>query len=82
MAAVQTHDRPIASDDFVEERESLNGMLHAVVQAGGSDLHITAGAPPTIRLHGSLHYLHGYDPLQTVDTAMLLRSVVSEAHWE
>jgi twitching motility protein PilT len=81
MAAVQSYDQVVASDDFVEERNSLDGMLRIVVEEGGSDLHVTTGAAPTMRLHGSLHALHGYDPLIPVDTAMLLRAVVTEAQW-
>ncbi|MBV9594341.1 MAG: type IV pilus twitching motility protein PilT [Actinobacteria bacterium] len=57
-------------------------MLRVVVEARGSDLHLTAGAPPTMRVHGSLYYLPGYDPLTPMQTAMLLRSVVSQNQWE
>ena len=33
---------------------SLAGWLEQVVQAGGSDLHLVVGYPPTMRLHGDL----------------------------
>jgi twitching motility protein PilT len=81
MSAVQSIDQVVASDEFAEERASLDAMLAVVVREGGSDLHVTAGAPPTMRLHGSLHYLHGYEPLLPLDTSMLMRSVVSEQQW-
>src|ERR1700712_5840504 len=81
MSAVQALEQVLASDDFAEERASLDGMLRVVVEEGGSDLHVTAGAPPTMRLHGALHYLKGYDPLTPVDTEMLMHAVVNEAQW-
>ena len=37
-----------------ECREPLRGWLLAVVQQGGSDLHVVAGYPPVVRLHGEL----------------------------
>ena len=82
MEALQTLDHSVAPNDFADERASLDAMLRVVVEARGSDLHITAGAPPTMRVHGSLYYLPGYDPLTPVQTAMLLRSVVSQQQWD
>jgi twitching motility protein PilT len=72
----------MASEDFADERASLDTMLATVVAAKGSDLHLTVGAPPTMRVHGTLHSLPGYEQLTSVDTAMLLRSVVTPEQWE
>ena len=87
MTALQVHDRPLdvqfdAPDEFDAARTGLDAMLRIVATEGGSDLHITAGAPPTMRLHGMLHSLHGYESLSPADTAILLRAVVDEAQWE
>jgi twitching motility protein PilT len=79
---LRTIDRPVTSRDFTDERNSLNAMLRVVVEARGSDLHITAGAPPTMRVHGNLYYLPGYDPLTPAQTAMLMRGVADEDQWE
>src|SRR3990172_2356287 len=35
-------------------------LLEIVLERGASDLHLTVGAPPTIRLHGDLIRLEGY----------------------
>src|ERR671938_1392685 len=35
-------------------------LLEVVLERGASDLHLTAGAPPTIRLHGDLVRLEEY----------------------
>jgi twitching motility protein PilT len=68
---------------FGEERAALDTMLVALVHARGSDLHLTVGAPPTIRVNGALHYLGGYDELDQHDTEVLVRAAVpSPEHWE
>jgi twitching motility protein PilT len=64
-----------------DPQAELDKMLVKLVEAGGSDLHITTGAPPTIRLHGGLRYLDDYPPLAGEDTIALLRSVVDEDQW-
>jgi twitching motility protein PilT len=38
-----------------ETEISINELLETVMEKGASDLHVTAGAPPVIRLHGVLH---------------------------
>jgi twitching motility protein PilT len=63
------------------DRESLNAMLVTMVEAGGSDLHITVGAPPTSRVNGSLRPLPDYDPLSPADTAALAKAATTEDQW-
>jgi twitching motility protein PilT len=53
----------------------------ALVNEKGSDLHLTVGAPPTIRVHGRLQPLPDYDALSPANTAMLLRSAVNDQQW-
>jgi twitching motility protein PilT len=38
-------------------------LLGKLLELNGSDLHLTAGAPPTIRVHGDLERLEEYPPL-------------------
>ncbi len=38
-------------------------LLAALLELGGSDLHLTAGTPPTVRVHGELERLENYPPL-------------------
>jgi twitching motility protein PilT len=82
VEALRALDRTVASHDFASEREALDAMLRVLVEAGGSDLHITAGAPPTMRVHGGLYYLPDYAPLTPPQTAALLRSIVNQEQWE
>jgi twitching motility protein PilT len=41
----------------------LDNLLLHVLGAGGSDLHLTRGAPPTVRIRGSMEPIEGYEPL-------------------
>jgi twitching motility protein PilT len=79
---VETKDRLVASSPLGDERASLDTMLVNLVHEKGSDLHLTAGAPPTIRVNGRLQQLPDYDRLSPADTAMLLRAVASTEQWD
>src|SRR5882672_5502350 len=46
----------------------IDSALRALVERGGSDLHVKVAAPPTIRLHGELVPLEGHEPLSSEDT--------------
>jgi twitching motility protein PilT len=64
-----------------DDRASLDTMLMALINARGSDLHLTVGAPPTIRVNGGLRHLPEYDLLEPQDTAILLRAAVTDEQW-
>ncbi len=81
MEAVQTADRPVAPIAVGDERASLDTMLVAMIEEKGSDLHLTVGAPPMIRVHGSLRGMADYDKLMPEDTRILLRSIVNDTQW-
>ncbi len=81
MESVQTIDRMIAPGGLRDERMSLDAMLTAMVEAQGSDLHLSVGAPPTIRVHGGLRYLPEYQDLEPADIAMLVRAAVNDEQW-
>jgi twitching motility protein PilT len=47
----------------MEEDLDLEAALRTMIEMGGSDLHITTGAPPTIRVDGKLTPLEGFPVL-------------------
>jgi twitching motility protein PilT len=55
MSTVAPHE-----DDLQVPIPELLGKL---LEAQGSDLHLTAGTPPTVRVHGELERLEEYPPL-------------------
>ena len=63
-------------------RAELETMLTRLVAHGGSDLHLTVGAPPRVRIHGDLVEMPDYPVLTPADTAALVRAVLSDEQWE
>jgi twitching motility protein PilT len=57
IAAETAGARTAIEEDSTFETGLLTELLVEVLEKGASDLHITAGARPTIRLHGSLGQL-------------------------
>lgn len=60
----------------------LSGLLDAVIAQKGSDLHISAGTKPIIRISGSLIALAEQEPFTAAETAALLKEMVPEGRWE
>ncbi len=57
---------------------NLQALLKAMTDKGASDLHITAGSPPRLRIDGDLVKLQT-EPLTPVDTKTLCYSVMNDA---
>ncbi len=57
---------------------NLHEMLKEMFERGASDLHLTAGAPPTLRLHGRMSPLREA-PLTQAETKSLAYSVLTDA---
>ncbi len=55
-------------------------IITEMVQRGASDLHITAGAPPTIREKGALRPMPGYGPMTPNQTRALVYGILSNEH--
>src|SRR5918911_2365482 len=58
---------------------SLSDLLRKLSELGGSDLHITTGTPPQVRVDGSLRPLDGFRLLTSADTKQLAYSVLTDA---
>ena len=54
----------------------MNELLQLTVDEEASDLHISVGIPPTLRIHGSLHALD-VPALTPEDTERLMKSIAS-----
>jgi twitching motility protein PilT len=57
----------------------MEDLLRLVVDEGASDLHLSVGAPPTVRINGKLVKLQ-LPPLIPEDTELLARAVTSDAN--
>ncbi len=56
---------------------TLYDLLKQMLDAGASDLHITTGSPPRIRVNGSLKTL-GEEPLSPAETKALCYSILTD----
>ncbi len=56
---------------------SIDELLEAMVARGASDLHLSVGTPPAIRVRGELERLPGFPALMPDDTQQLLYRVLS-----
>ena len=84
LPMVEAPDAPDAVE-VVEEAEkdpSLAEFLYAVVEGAGSDLHLTTGLPPMIRVHGELKPLKGYRRLLPKDLQELIYSMLTQRQRE
>ena len=64
---------------------SLQQLLTVMVQRGASDLHLSCGTYPQIRLHGSLEPLAEFETLKPADTHRLVYSALTasqQRHFE
>ena len=55
----------------------LNKLLQLVVDKNASDIHLTVGIPPTVRMHGNLRPLN-LPALQSDDTVAFMKAITPE----
>jgi len=76
-------EQQVAAEPEEELMEpSLADFLMAVIDNGASDLHLTTGLPPTIRVHGELRPLKEYRRLEPKDLQDLLYSMLTQKQRE
>ena len=56
---------------------SIDELLERMVEANASDLHVTTGTPPAIRVRGEVERLEGFDALTAEQTQQLLYRILS-----
>src|SRR5690348_7135014 len=64
---------------------SIDELLERMVEANASDLHVTTGTPPAVRVRGEVERLEGFDPLTPELTQQLLYRILSseqQKHFE
>lgn len=58
---------------------NMHQLLSIMVNSGGSDLHVTIGSKPQIRVDGNLTPLEEFPVLTSTDTKMLCYSILTES---
>ena len=76
---------PVAGEpppEDVEKEPNLAEFLSAVVDLSASDLHLTGGLPPMVRVHGELEPLKGYRKLFPNDLQELIYAILTQKQRE
>ena len=60
----------------METKKRVDKLTERLVEEGGSDLHLKAGAPPSVRLRGALSQLEDYEKLRPGDTEEILQEIL------
>lgn len=60
----------------------LNEVLIELLDAGGSDLHVTTGASPAMRVNGELHQMDDLPKLTPLETQRVLYSILTQKQRE
>jgi twitching motility protein PilT len=64
---------------------SIDDLLEQMVAVGASDLHVSVGSPPALRVRGHIERIDGFEPLSADDTRALLYRILSseqQKHFE
>ena len=57
----------------------ISALLQKVIDLEGSDLHLSVGAPPVIRINGALNFQKELEPLTQTSLKKLLDEILTEA---
>ena len=79
-APVEAVDAASAADE--DKDPNLGDFLMAVIERGASDLHLTGGLPPMVRIHGELQPIPGYRKLLPKDLQELIYAMLTQKQRE
>ncbi|HVL98405.1 MAG TPA: PilT/PilU family type 4a pilus ATPase [Egibacteraceae bacterium] len=65
-----------------EQAVDLDAVLAELLKNGGSDLHLTAGVPPMIRVNGELQPLDGYPVMTSDELQKMLYGILTQKQRE
>jgi twitching motility protein PilT len=60
----------------------INTLLAQMLEAGASDLHLSVGLPPSIRVDGAVRPMEGYEPLTATESRRLVYGVLTQRQRE
>ena len=73
---------PKPAGDPRSKRVQLDDLLDRVLRLDGSDLHLTVGSPPVVRVQGELQRMEGMAPLNGSDVRRLVLGMLTQAQRE
>jgi twitching motility protein PilT len=81
-AAAQAYERAGTEQRRQAGDLDLGEVLAAVLQLSGSDLHLTAGSPPLMRVNGDLAPMQGYGTLAAAAIQRVLYAILTQKQRE
>jgi twitching motility protein PilT len=60
----------------------IQGLVQELWDRGGTDIHLTVGAPPQIRIDGELYPVEGQAVLHESDTDLIARTMLPSELWD
>ena len=70
------------AEEEVEKEPNLADFLETVLNSGASDLHLTSGLPPMMRVHGELTPITGFRKLFPQDLQAMMYSILTQKQRE
>jgi twitching motility protein PilT len=67
----------LPSVSMVGQELHVNDLLAKVTELGASDLHLTVGIPPTVRIHGAITPLEGFPVLNGSEIRRMMYSILN-----
>ena len=80
--SLAAHDRDVNPVEDEVEGTHVNDLLIKVLEQRGSDLHLTAGSPPVIRVHGELRPVEGIDKLSGSEIREMIYAILTQKQRE
>ncbi|NND04103.1 MAG: PilT/PilU family type 4a pilus ATPase [Acidimicrobiia bacterium] len=78
VSAIAAAPAPGASDREAATLDAtINDLLVELLRHDGSDLHVTAGSPPQMRVHGKLYPVPGFGTLRPAETRDLIYAILT-----
>ncbi|MGH9317671.1 MAG: type IV pilus twitching motility protein PilT [Thermoanaerobaculia bacterium] len=75
-AAAKPRVTTTASHGRVSAKSAIDKLLLEMLEVGASDLHLSTGAPPNIRLHGVMQVLPGHPPFAAEELLARLQEIM------
>lgn len=66
----------------MDYKKSFEELLDILVREGGSDLHLSAGRVPAVRVNGELVFLLNHSVQTQDDLSGILKAILTEAHYK
>ena len=77
----QAGEAPVV-DDFGPTELHVNDLLQRVVDLGGSDLHLTAGIAPSVRVHGDIKQLTEFPVMTASEIRRMIFAILTQKQRE